>query len=320
VRDSLVARSRDPAVRQYFAEHLGALRPTQVNEWVESSRNKWSAFLSSPFIRPILGQQRSTLNFREILDHGKWVLINVSRDKLRDSRSLIGALLVWQLQTAAISRENIPIEDRVAHFVLVDEFAEFFCSPFTDILTGSRKYRLSLSLFHQTTNQVPLDERPAVMDTVIGNCHSLISFAVSRKDATRMAGDIFFPSGQEVKHQSTLLGIPLERPTLWSLNDEREKCVQQLMQQGVGECFIAFRGLPTEEPAPYAARIPHVPDQRIKEEKVAILREHVARKYYRPLSVIEQEIRERWQRLGITEHVAPDVVVQLVPRDDDYTR
>ena len=294
-RQALVARTHNPELRLYFEGHLGGLRPAELKTWVESSRNKWNAFLSNPFIRPILGQSRSTINVRQIIDEGKILIVNVSRDKLKESRRLLGALIVALIHQAAVSRENVPPEQRYFHGIFVDEFQEFWTPSFLHILEGGRKYGLGLSMFHQNLTQPPFSSDPAIVDTILANSHTRMIFNVSRKDAERLAGELFFPSGSEVQFQETCVGIPIERPKFWSLGAEREHYAAQLMQQRQGEVFIGFKGIGEDEP--YAARIPHVPDVRPDREKIDILKQHVAARYYRPLAQIRREIAERWARI-----------------------
>lgn len=291
-RAALVARSQNPDIKMFFEHHLGGLRPAELKTWVESSRNKWSAFLSSPYIRPILGQRRSTISFRDIIDNGKWLIVNVSRDKLKESRRLLGALIVALIHHAAIARDRALPEQRVFHHLLVDEFQEFWTPTFLHILEGARKYGLALSMFHQNTTQPPFDEQPAIIDTILTNCHTRCVFSVSRKDAVRLAGEIFYPTGAEVRFQERMLGIPREEPRCWSMADEREAYAAELMKQRPAEAFISFKGLADDQA--HVAEIPHVADVTPDTKKIDILRKHVASRYYRPLADINREIQERW--------------------------
>lgn len=306
-RRALVARSRNAEVKLYFEAHLGGLRGTEVRTWLESSRNKWNAFLANPFIRPVLGQARSTISFRDILDNGKWLIVNVSRDKLKESRRLLGALVVALLHNAAIARGDTGQTERIFHCLIVDEFQEFWTPTFLHILEGARKYGLALAMFHQNLSQSPFCDHPGIIDTILANTHTRIIFNVSRKDATRLAGELFFPTGAEIRFQETgLFRLPIEEPRCWSIADEREAYAGELMKQRTAEAFISFKGTGDDEP--YAARIPHVADVQPDAKKIDILRRHVAARYYRPMQAIEREIAERWAaiRAGATpDHLRP---------------
>jgi hypothetical protein len=260
---------------------------------VESSRNKWSAFLSNPFIRPILGCGRSTINFRDIIDNGKWLIVNVSRDKLKESRRLLGALIVALIHQAALAREHTPPDQRVCHFLWIDEFQEFWTPTYLHILEGARKYALGLSAFHQNLSQPPFDTNPGSIDTILSNTHTRIVFNVSHKDGLRLGGEVFLPTGAETKFQETQwFGIPTEEPRLWSMNEEREHYASELMRQQPTEAYVSFKGTGHDEP--FSATVPYVADVRVNNAKIDILRRHVASRYYRPIADIEREIQARW--------------------------
>jgi hypothetical protein len=296
LRQGLAARSQNQAVRHYFEGHLGSLRNADVNAWLESSRNKVSAFVQNPFIAPCLGQAQSTIDFFDVLQQGKWLLVNVSRDRLKESRRLLGALIIALVHNAALVREHVPPEERYFHALVIDELPEFYSPTVLLALTGGRKLGLSLSVFTQTTNQPPFAENPAIMDSIISNCHTRVVFNVGRHDADRLAGDIFWPTGARPRYQRSLLGIPLEQPKCWSLAEEREHYTQQLMRQSPSEAIISFRGLRQHDP--FVARVPTVPDVVPDDEKITALRQHIATRYYRPLPDISREIRERFERLS----------------------
>ena len=304
-RDALVQKSRNVDVRQYFGQHLAGLRPAELKTWVESSRNKWSAFLMNPFIRPILGQARSTIDFQDILDSGKWCIVAISRDRLKESRRLFGALLTALIHNAALSREGVPPERRVFHSILIDEAADFYTPVFLDILIGARKFSLGAILLHQNLTQEPFGTDPSAIDTLLANTHTRVVFSLSRKDAVRLAGELFYPSGKEVRHQDSSWGIVQEEPKCWSISDEREAYAAELMKQRQAEAFISFKGIGDDEP--YVAQVPRVPDFIPDPEKVEILREHVASRYYRPLADVEHEIRERWARIYASAAPPPQI-------------
>src|SRR5207249_2950450 len=123
-------------------------------------------------------------------------------------------------------------------------------------------------------------------------------FAVSRQDAERLVGEFFLATGTRPKYQRHVLGIPVEAPRPYSVQEEKEHYGSLLVNQLPAECVVSFKGL-AGETQPYLARVPHVPDVALNREKVDILRRHCARTYCRPLAVIEREIRERWQQWGL---------------------
>ena len=121
---------------------------------VESTLNKVSSFTSDPRIRLMLSAKKSTIDFREIMDEEKCVLINLSKGVLRTNSFLLGALFVAKIQMAAMSRVNIPHEQRKPFYFYVDEFQNYATLSFAEILSEARKYGLSLTLAHQSLEQL----------------------------------------------------------------------------------------------------------------------------------------------------------------------
>ena len=151
-------------------------------------QNKVGQFISAPLIRNIIGQIKSTIDMREIMNKGKILIVNLSKGKIgEDASNLLGALIVTKLQLAAMERVNIPEEERKDFYLYVDEFQNFATDAFASILSEARKYRLCLMLAHQYIAQ--LDEMTEkgkstkVRDAIFGNVGTIICFRVGAADA-----------------------------------------------------------------------------------------------------------------------------------------
>jgi hypothetical protein len=143
-------------------------------------QNKVGQLLMSPHLRNILGQIRSRIDARFMMDKGRIFIADVSKGKLgADKANLLGALLVTQFELAALSRSDIPESARRDFHLYVDEFQSFATNSFVSILSEARKYRLCLTLSHQYTDQL----RPEIRDAVFGNVGSLVAFRVGQRDA-----------------------------------------------------------------------------------------------------------------------------------------
>lgn len=300
VRNFLVRQSRQQVddAKTFFLQHLGGLRATEQRVWFESSRNKWAS-LCTPFIRPIIGSVVSTFDFVDILNSGKICLINLSRARMKlESRSVLGGLLINSIHGAGLTREDTPRSERYLFSLYVDEAQSYWTETFSEWLEAGRKQGLSLNLFHQSTRQAPFDLLRGAIDTTIANCHTRVAFGLARQDAERVAAEFFNPTGTAIKFQNSFLGLPNERPIAWTIPEEYQHVIAELMHQQSRECFISFKGL-ADDPRPFQVQVPYVPDMDIRAhvEKVDALRQHVARKYFRPLDVVNREINERWQRL-----------------------
>ena len=119
------------------------------------------------------------------MDTGKIILVNLSKGKIgEDTSAFIGTMLVTKFQLDAMSRANIPEEERRDFFLYVDEFQNFATPAFATILSEARKYRLSLTMANQYVTQLLLGERDTKLrDAVFGNVGTLVSFQVGSDDA-----------------------------------------------------------------------------------------------------------------------------------------
>ncbi len=114
------------------------------------------------------------------MDQGKILILNLSKGRIgEDASHLLGALLISKIQLAAMSRVDIPEEERQDFYLYVDEFQNFATESFVNILSEARKYHLDLILAHQYITQM----EETVRDAVFGNIGTLICFRVGAEDA-----------------------------------------------------------------------------------------------------------------------------------------
>jgi hypothetical protein len=179
-REWVVRQIKDPMVRSFWMDEFEAFNHSLRQEMVAPIQNKVGQLLMSPHLRNILGQIRSRIDARFMMDNGRIFIADVSKGKLgADKSNLMGGLLVTQFQLAAMSRANVPESERRDFFLYVDEFHSFASDSFISILSEARKYHLCLTLSHQYTDQV----RPEIRDAVFGNAGSLVVFRVGQNDA-----------------------------------------------------------------------------------------------------------------------------------------
>ncbi len=179
-RKKVVANITDPIVKAFWTDEFAKYADKFATEATAAIQNKVGQFASNNLIRNILGQVKSKINIREIMDEGKILIVNVSRGKIgEDASRLLGAFLVTKIQLAAMSRVDIPESKRRDFYLYVDEFQHFATESFANILSEARKYHLSLVMAHQYIKQM---EEP-VMDAVFGNVGTIITFRVGAEDA-----------------------------------------------------------------------------------------------------------------------------------------
>jgi hypothetical protein len=179
-RKRVVDQIKDPVIKDFWEKEFARMPDSLKAEAVSPIQNKVGQFVSSRMIRNIIGHPKSTINLEEIMNEGKILILNLSQGKLgEDNAALLGAMIITQIQLAAMNRSFIKEEDRKDFFLYVDEFQNFATSSFNKILSEARKYRLSLTLANQYMGQ--LDEE--VQAGIFGNAGTLISFVVGGTDA-----------------------------------------------------------------------------------------------------------------------------------------
>jgi CxxC-x17-CxxC domain-containing protein len=179
-RKKVVDQVTDPVVKAFWVQEYSRYTQRYEVEATAAIQNKVGQFISAPLIRNIIGQVKSTIDMRQIMDDGKILIMDLSKGRIgEDNSRLLGALLITKLQLAAMSRVDTPEEKRKDFFLYIDEFQNFATESFVNILSEARKYRLALLLGHQYINQMEEEVR----DAVFGNVGTIISFRVGADDA-----------------------------------------------------------------------------------------------------------------------------------------
>jgi len=182
-RKDVVDHITDPVVKSFWTQEYANYTQRLEVEATASIQNKVGQFISAPLIRNIIGQVKSTVDIREIMDNKKILIANLSKGKIgEDNARLLGSMLMTKIYLAAMSRVDIPEEERKDFFLYVDEFQNFQSKAFADVLSEARKYRLSLILAHQYVTQ--MDEE--VRDAVFGNVGTIVSFRIGAQDAEEL--------------------------------------------------------------------------------------------------------------------------------------
>ena len=179
-RQKIVARIDDNVVKNFWVNEFASWSEKFDAEAIMPLLNKVGQFVSTKLIRNIVGQPENKINIRDIMDNKKILLMKVSKGLLGEENSnVIGAMIITKLYQAAMSRQDLPEEQRVDFYMYIDEFQNFATDTFREILSEARKYRLNLTMAHQYMGQ--LNEE--IKKTVFGNVGSIISFRVGGEDA-----------------------------------------------------------------------------------------------------------------------------------------
>ena len=178
--EELLPKVSDPMVRRYWTDQIAQTSDFHKSEVLDYIVSKFSRFVTNKMMRNIIGQSQSAFNFRKVMDEGKILLVSLSKGRIgEENSSFLGLVLVPKILVAAMSRQDMPEEQRKDFYLYVDEFQNFATPDFAQILSEARKYRLNLIVANQFIGQ--MDEE--VKNAIFGNVGTLVSFRVGVTDA-----------------------------------------------------------------------------------------------------------------------------------------
>ncbi|MDD2516250.1 MAG: type IV secretion system DNA-binding domain-containing protein [Candidatus Gracilibacteria bacterium] len=276
-RRSLMPQLKDPMLKKFWEDEFETLNPKQLTEAISPILNKVGQFLSSPILRNILGQPKNSFSLREIMDSKKIFIANLSKGKIgEDSLNLLGSMLITKFQIDAMSRSDIPEEDRKNFYLYVDEFQNFTTDSFTTILSEARKYRLNLIIANQYISQMTEEIRAAVF----GNVGTIVSFQVGHEDAPSLAQA--FGDGNkkdELISESDLMNI------------KKYNVYTRMLIEGMPTRTFSAKIFPP-------IRLSKIEFARQDKEKVIARNREV---YGKPVAFVEEKINELHAKLTVKE-------------------
>ncbi|MCI5064526.1 type IV secretion system DNA-binding domain-containing protein [bacterium] len=186
-RKNVIPNVKDRTVKEFWEFDFPLWQLSYDEIAIQPLQRMIGDFVAAEMIRNSLGQPFNKFDFREMMDSRKILLMKISNRLLGDDNaSLLGSMVMTRIYYAAMSRADIPYEDRADFYLYVDAFNEFATASFEEILSESRKYRLNLTLSTQSLSLLP----PAVRGTLFGNVGNLISFRTNNEDSEVMAKEL----------------------------------------------------------------------------------------------------------------------------------
>lgn len=269
----------DQTVIDFWTKEMAQTSDYHKSEMLGWFASKFGAFLQNEMMRDIIGQTKSAFNFREIMDNKKILIVNLSKGKLGElNANLLGMIFIIKFQAAAMSRANMPEDQRNDFCLYVDEFQNFSTDSFATILSEARKYHLNLTVANQFIGQLSEE----VKNAVFGNVGTIVSYRTGPEDAdflVKQFAPVFdahdlvnIPTGRAVL-RLLVGGLPSQPfsinalPPLKTHNVEMAEAVKQLSAAKFGttkaqvEAEIAARmsaqpTMPPARPAPMPAEQP----------------------------------------------------------------
>ncbi len=186
-RRSIVGNVKDPIVRMFWIEDYEKYDERFRKEIISPVQNKVGQLLTSPQMRNIVGQSKSSVDFGFVMNEKRILLANLSKGRVGEDKSnLLGSAIITKMYLAALERQRVLEEDRRDFYLYIDEFQNFSTDIFPSILSEARKYHLNLNIAHQYLHQLP----ESIKHAVFGNVGTIISFRVGSYDAKELAEEM----------------------------------------------------------------------------------------------------------------------------------
>lgn len=262
------SKLKNPVVKSFWEHEYANTWDREKQEMIPYFSAKFWPFITNTTIRNIIWQPKSAFNIRDIMDNQKVLLVNLSKGKIWAlNAQLLWLVFVSKVNMAAMSRADIPEDQRKDFYMYVDEFQNFATETFWEILSEARKYHLALIMAHQFIAQIWWSwakkwDKPSIKDAVFWNAWTIMSFKVWAEDAEYME-----------KEYAPLLS---QQDIIWIAN------------------FTAYCKLNIDNATTRPFDIKTLWDNNYKNKKVAeVIREYSRKKYWRKRKYVDMEIEAR---------------------------
>lgn len=174
----------DGSARYFFETEF--FHPSFAATKKQILRRLWGV-LSTPAFERMFAQKANKLDLFAAMNEGKIILVSTAKDLLKeDGSALFGRFFIAMLKQAALERSVLPAGERTPTFVYVDEAQEYFDDSVETILNQARKFRVGLTMAHQTLDQLS----PRLRATLHSNTSLKCVGGVSARDARGIAEEL----------------------------------------------------------------------------------------------------------------------------------
>ncbi len=240
-RKWLVKHCTNPAVARFWSQQADRARGDgSLENMAVYITSKFNQFTGNVLLRNIVGQSRSTIDFRAAMDGRKILLVNLSKGLLGEFDSaLLGMLVVSKLFVAALGRARMPPEARHPLHLYIDEFQNFTTDTVAHLLSEARKFGLRLTLANQHLAQIDVGRGAGNLSAaVLANVGTILAMRLGAADAEALKG---------------VLGQKLSARTLQNMPDYH--VAARLIQDGRPAAPFVFQTLaPGERPVDRAVQ------------------------------------------------------------------
>lgn len=285
LRDEALGKVTDPQVVRFFRMRMDQWGRDAAH-MKESTLNRADLLTLSPVLRYSLGSGENRLSFRQLIDNGRSLIINLALPH-HDARRLFGCLLTVGLENAALARSDASTAGRRAHHLVIDEFSQFMAQSeqaLTRMLSETRKYGLFCVMAHQNWSQASERLRGALQNVGIE-----VILKAGRFDAEYSARILGSVDPMEVKHLvQDEHAEERTHPAYVSLAEQWERHIQAIQRLRVGEAFVK---LPDD--SVHKIRTPTLAQLGVRVEQLQAVRQTYLERYFVPIDVYSARHQEQ---------------------------
>jgi len=190
-RRNVTSRLEDEDLKNFWSNEMGKAGEFQRVKMAAGITAKIGRFLFSASAKRMLEQEKSTIDFNDILDSSKILICNFSKGLLgEDTSTLFGTTVLAKLQVASLRRARLQQTNRVPFYLYVDEFQNFATMSFVQMLSEARKYKLFLTMAEQSTSQ---QDQQRLVDIILANVGTVVCFRSGSPADERLMLPLFYP-------------------------------------------------------------------------------------------------------------------------------
>ena len=192
-----------PEVVKFWHDAYGRLLPRDKIGEPESLLNRLDSLQRNPYIKHVISQATPSIDFVEVMEQRRIVLLRMPPWQDSESKAFIGTLVISQLLKAIFLRAEVSEHLRTPFAIFCDEFQMFATPDFAKLFTQTGKYRVMPAVAHQDRvgQFQPNDpNRGATMVALLK-----VIFSASVPDSKEVAPELAKDSPTETKRERVLV-------------------------------------------------------------------------------------------------------------------
>ena len=196
-------------VAQAEMQELASLRPSDREDIIGSTKNRFLNLLQNPMVELSLGKPNGHINLRQAIQDRAIIIVNLARGGvLREEDVEIFANL-W-LMEVLFAIYNTPRSQRVPHVIAIDELPVFRSSfeLITNALPQVRKFLCRFAVAFQGTQLFEGRQEDRLLNALVSQCNAHFVFRHKNPVDAKFFGEILKLPGldtHKVKHVLTQL-------------------------------------------------------------------------------------------------------------------